>query len=102
MNEANESLGANGDGDDGDGAGSKRLVWTEELHLRFEHAVSQLGTENAKPQAILRLMGVAGITTRNIKSHLQKYRLRLAKKQQGGGARGGGGRIGSAGGAICS
>mmetsp|Transcript_21391 Transcript_21391/g.57552 ORF Transcript_21391/g.57552 Transcript_21391/m.57552 type:complete len:359 (+) Transcript_21391:92-1168(+) len=70
---------------DGAGTGSKggkqnrRLVWTDDLHQRFEEAVATLGSENAKPQAIQQLMNVDGITTRNIKSHLQKYRLRLQK-----------------------
>ncbi|KAJ1623910.1 hypothetical protein T492DRAFT_599236 [Pavlovales sp. CCMP2436] len=50
---------------------SRRLVWTDELHRRFEEAVAKLGSENAKPQAIQQLMNVGGITTRNIKSHLQ-------------------------------
>ncbi|KAG8460895.1 hypothetical protein KFE25_010646 [Diacronema lutheri] len=83
------------DGDDGEldaglagefyggGKGSKqsrRLVWTDDLHRRFEEAVAKLGSENAKPQAIQQLMNVEGITTRNIKSHLQKYRLRLHKQ----------------------
>mmetsp|Transcript_18520 Transcript_18520/g.62050 ORF Transcript_18520/g.62050 Transcript_18520/m.62050 type:complete len:295 (+) Transcript_18520:114-998(+) len=58
---------------------TRRLVWTDDLHRRFEDAVAKLGSENAKPQAIQQLMNVEGITTRNIKSHLQKYRLRLQK-----------------------
>ena len=60
---------------------NKRMVWSEAMHARFEEAVYALGTEHAKPQAILRLMGhaAAKVTTCNIKSHLQKYRIRMAK-----------------------
>lgn len=53
-----------------------RLVWTDGLHERFVTAVEQLGVE-AKPQAILQLMNVEGLTAEHIKSHLQKYRSTL-------------------------
>lgn len=61
-------------------SGQQRLIWTPSLHARFEAAVRILGIERAKPQAILQLMSVEGVTARNVKSHLQKYRLRLSKQ----------------------
>ena len=65
-----------------------RFVWTPDLHHRFEIAVHKLGVANAKPQAIQQLMGSEDdgtIPTRqNIKSHLQKYRLRTGHRSESG------------------
>ncbi|KVH96694.1 protein PHR1-LIKE 2-like isoform X2 [Cynara cardunculus var. scolymus] len=53
-----------------------RLRWTADLHDRFVDAVSQLGgPSKATPKAIMRAMGVKGLTLFHLKSHLQKYRL---------------------------
>ncbi|KAL8172266.1 hypothetical protein V2J09_024070 [Rumex salicifolius] len=82
-----------------------RLRWTADLHERFVDAVTQLGGPHsqllsfcspsafincvslpdliwkikrkveATPKAILRTMGVKGLTLFHLKSHLQKYRL---------------------------
>lgn len=123
MADAHDALHAGRDdtsGSAGKAKQSRRLVWTEDLHRRFEDAVAKLGSESArgrpaprapaarpaaraagarrslalaltwrparracaarppfrraadaKPQAIQQLMNVDGITTRNIKSHLQ-------------------------------
>ncbi|KAL1827433.1 hypothetical protein ACET3Z_005845 [Daucus carota] len=52
-----------------------RLRWTPELHERFTRAAEELGGYfKAKPKAILQKMNVRGITTEQLKSHLQKVR----------------------------
>ncbi|XP_015691093.1 myb family transcription factor PHL7-like isoform X3 [Oryza brachyantha] len=51
------------------------LRWSDDLHKIFVEAVAFQG--EAKPTAVketMQTMGVTGITTQNIKSHLQKYR----------------------------
>ncbi|XP_031129936.1 protein PHR1-LIKE 3-like isoform X2 [Ipomoea triloba] len=56
-----------------------RLRWTADLHERFVDAVTQLGgPSKATPKAIMRTMGVKGLTLFHLKSHLQKYRLGLS------------------------
>jgi len=59
------------------------------VHQCFCEAVHQLGVDKAKPQAIaalmqgeLRFSGPGMPTRQNIKSHLQKYRLLLAKQRE--------------------
>lgn len=52
----------------------KRLVWTPELHARFEAAVLALGVDTAGPKQIMAAMGVPELTRENVSSHLQKYR----------------------------
>lgn len=57
-----------------------RLRWTPQLHGRFVDAVSLLGgAEKATPKAVMRVMGVSGLTLYHLKSHLQKFRM--AKSQ---------------------
>jgi len=66
----------------------QRFVWTTELHRCFESAVTTLGIDHAKPQAISQLMNCEGDgapTRQNIKSHLQKYRLLMQKRGKAGG-----------------
>eukprot|EP00210_Caulerpa_lentillifera_P008713 g8311.t1 len=59
----------------------QRLVWTEDLHKRFEDAVNKLGIGKAFPKAILEEMNIEGLTRENIASHLQKYRKYQERQQ---------------------
>lgn len=57
-----------------------RLVWSEELHHRFLHAVVVLGLRSAVPKGIMQVMNVSGLTRENVASHLQKYRMFLKRQ----------------------
>ncbi|KAK1325894.1 Myb family transcription factor APL [Acorus calamus] len=55
-----------------------RLRWTPDLHHRFVDAVAKLGGhDKATPKAVLRMMGMKGLTLHRLKSHLQKYRFSM-------------------------
>ncbi|KAI3436897.1 uncharacterized protein J3R85_005934 [Psidium guajava] len=55
----------------------KKMSWSPELHRMFVNAVQQLGIDSARPQHILEIMKVEGLTKGNVSSHLQKYRKRV-------------------------
>ncbi|XP_078442439.1 transcription factor HRS1-like [Wolffia australiana] len=58
-----------------------RRRWSPELHRRFVDAIHRLGgLRVATPNQIRQLIQVDGLTNDEVKSHLQKYRLHLAKK----------------------
>nr|XP_043620275.1 transcription factor HHO3-like [Erigeron canadensis] len=78
------SVSSSADTDDGDhdklgqysNNKKQRRCWSPELHRRFLHALQQLGGAHvATPKQIRELMKVDGLTSDEIKSHLQKYRL---------------------------
>ncbi|CAN0921346.1 Two-component response regulator ORR23 [Linum grandiflorum] len=52
-----------------------KIVWTPELHRKFQHAVHKLGIDRACPKKILQHMNVPELNRKNISSHLQKYRV---------------------------
>ncbi|CAN4112259.1 unnamed protein product [Withania somnifera] len=57
-------------------ARKQRRCWSPELHRRFVDALQQLGgSQVATPKQIRELMQVDGLTSDEVKSHLQKYRL---------------------------
>ncbi|GFH12143.1 two-component response regulator ARR2 [Haematococcus lacustris] len=79
--------------DDEDGGGSARalkrprLVWTSQLHRRFEEAINKLGDQRAVPKNIMQEMKVEGLTRENVASHLQKWRLQNRRDEpRSGGA----------------
>lgn len=61
-----------------------RLVWTPQLHRKFEEAISRLGPDKAVPKNIMQDMNVEGLTRENVASHLQKYRLQKKKESSPG------------------
>ncbi|CAM8924012.1 unnamed protein product [Rhodiola kirilowii] len=58
-----------------------RVVWSIDLHQKFLDAVHQIGYDKLGPKKILDKMDVPSLTRDNVASHLQKYRLYLAKVQ---------------------
>jgi SHAQKYF class myb-like DNA-binding protein len=80
-----------GDVNDEEGGEKKqRFIWSKEVHQRFCKVVHAIGIDSAKPQKIAEELArldpdTTGLPTRsNIKSHLQKYRLLLAKQRDEG------------------
>ncbi|KAF1783405.1 Homeodomain-like [Phytophthora cactorum] len=62
---------------------TKRLLWTEELHLRFVSAVFELGVKNASPKALLAIQErkLAGMLEVSV-SHLQVPLLPIDAQQR--------------------
>merc|ERR1711924_569934 len=57
-----------------------------DLHANFVSAVETLGgPKKATPKAILREMGVAGMTVYHVKSHLQKFRMHTKQQTKAAG-----------------
>ncbi|XP_038699009.1 transcription factor HHO1-like [Tripterygium wilfordii] len=62
---------------------NNRRSWTTELSNSFITAVETLGgPEAATPSKIKKLMQVEGLTTDQVKSHLQKYRHQSRRASQ--------------------
>ncbi|KAI8026645.1 Two-component response regulator ORR26 [Camellia lanceoleosa] len=59
-----------------------RVVWTVDLHQKFVKAVNQIGFDKVGPKKILDLMNIPWLTSENVASHLQKYRLYLSRLQK--------------------
>ncbi|XP_074579099.1 uncharacterized protein LOC141835616 [Curcuma longa] len=58
-----------------------RRYWTEELHCQFLKAVEQLGgAQLATPKQIKEQMDVEGLTSDQVRSHLQKHRLSMHQR----------------------
>lgn len=58
----------------------RRRSWSPELHRRFIDALKQLGgPQAATPKQIRELMRVDGLSNDEVKSHLQKYRIRTSR-----------------------
>ncbi|PON87003.1 Two-component response regulator [Trema orientale] len=60
---------------------SSRAVWDPSLHRKFTTAISVLGDKKAQPKTIQQEMNVPHITTRQVASHLQKYKAEVQKIQ---------------------
>jgi SHAQKYF class myb-like DNA-binding protein len=80
-----------GDVNDEEGGEKKqRFIWSKEVHQRFCKVVHAIGIDSAKPQKIAEELAqlapdATELPTRsNIASHLQKYRLLLAKQRDEG------------------
>eukprot|EP00213_Chloropicon_mariensis_P001396 CAMPEP_0197477250 /NCGR_PEP_ID=MMETSP1309-20131121/15203_1 /TAXON_ID=464262 /ORGANISM="Genus nov. species nov., Strain RCC998" /LENGTH=384 /DNA_ID=CAMNT_0043018101 /DNA_START=129 /DNA_END=1279 /DNA_ORIENTATION=- len=64
-------------------APKQRLRWTPDLHANFVSAVDTLGgPKMATPKAILKEMGVPGMTVYHVKSHLQKFRMHTKQRER--------------------
>lgn len=81
--EEEDGDGSEQDGDESSNRKKPRVVWSQELHQKFVHAVQQLGLDKAVPKKILDYMNIEGLTRENVASHLQKYRLYLKKLDEG-------------------
>lgn len=58
-----------------------RIRWSSQLHHCFVESVNSLGGQaKATPKRILRLMGVKGLSTSHVKSHLQVFRSERRNK----------------------
>ncbi|KAG8662410.1 transcription factor HHO5 [Manihot esculenta] len=63
---------------------NNRRSWTPELHARFAVVLHLLGgPEVATPKQIRDQMQVEGLTTNQVKSHLQKYRMNWRSSPEG-------------------
>lgn len=73
------------DGDEARAVKRPRLIWTQALHRRFLESVEKCGgLDHAHPKAIMKEMGVNGLTRENVASHMHNYRMRLKKEDVGG------------------
>ncbi|KFK35079.1 myb family transcription factor [Arabis alpina] len=66
----------------GKGRRKEKRIWSQELQKRFLNALKQLGGPHATPKQIKELMKVDGLTSDQIKSHLQKYRMHTRRSSQ--------------------
>ena len=57
---------------------NNRIVWNNEMHERFLHALCILG-DDASPSKILRKMNVRGLTRLQVSSHYQKHRKTIKR-----------------------
>ena len=64
------------EGQEESGQQRRRVVWSPELHSKFEAAVSALREDAVRPQTVHRLMDVEGLTLASVTSHLRTYRNR--------------------------
>eukprot|EP00887_Chlorella_sp_A99_P008045 scaffold12.g8045.t1 len=63
---------------------SSHVRWHPDLHRCFEEAVAAAGGAfEATPTRVRELMGVPQLTTAQVKSHLQKYRIKLSAQNAG-------------------
>jgi SHAQKYF class myb-like DNA-binding protein len=84
---ARGDAGAYGGGGEGDEK-KQRFVWSDELHQRFCKVVHALGIDLAKPKRIREVLAQLDPhaprlpTLLHIRSHLQKYRLKLKESDE--------------------